>query len=73
MRRLRLGLAILLMGLLALGYFASQKAALSGDAPAYAKRVDIPAVKWLALLGIVTVVGLGLIPDRETNGEAEQA
>ena len=71
MRQLRLGLAILLMGMLTLGYFASQKAALSGEASVYAKQVDVPAVKWLALVGIVAVVGLGFIPERESDREAD--
>lgn len=71
MRRLRLGLAVLLMGLLALGYFASQQAALGGEASAYAKRADTPAVKWLALVGILVVAGLGFVPDREATTEAE--
>lgn len=71
MRRLRLGLAVLLMGLLTLGYFASQQAALGGEAPAYAKRVDTPSVKWLALVAIATVIGLGFVPDRDATTEAE--
>lgn len=71
MRPLRIGLAALLMGILAVGYFLSQSAALSGDAPAYALRVDTPAVKLVALLASLFVLGFAFVPDRDPEPEAE--
>lgn len=69
MRRVRLGISALLMAGLALGYFASQKAALAGEAPAFARSVDTPAVKWASLLALVIVVVFAFVPNREADPE----
>lgn len=71
MKSLRLGLAALLMGVLAVGYFASQKAALASEAPAFAAKVDTPVVKWAALLALLVVVGFAFVPDRDQEAKPE--
>lgn len=71
MKPLRIGLAALLMGLLAVGYFTSQAAAFSGEAPAHALRVDTPALKMGALLALLVVIGLAFVPDREKEPGAD--
>jgi hypothetical protein len=49
---------------LALGYFASQRAALDGQAPAYAAAVDVPAVRLAASVLFLVLVALALIRDK---------
>ncbi|GMV89324.1 MAG: hypothetical protein AMXMBFR81_22550 [Chthonomonas sp.] len=49
---------------LAVGYFASQRAALDGQAPAYAAGVDVPAVRLAATVLFVALVVLALIRNK---------
>ncbi len=69
MTSLRRLLSYIVLSLLTLGYLASQWAALTGVAPDYAARVDIPQVKLLSLLLLVAALVLAFIPDREAENE----
>ncbi len=64
MRLLRDGVAMIGTLALALGYLASQRAALLGEAPAYAASVDVPTVRLAALVLFVAIVALALIRDK---------
>lgn len=65
MRFIRQCLAIITVALLALGYVASVYSSVTGDGAAYAARVDVPAVKFVALLLLVALIIFAIIPDRE--------
>lgn len=67
MRLLRDGVAMIGTLALTFGYFASQRAALEGQAPAYAASVDVPAVRLAASLLCLVLVALALV--REKNEE----
>lgn len=64
MRLLRDGVAMIGTLALALGYLASQRAALLGEAPAHAASVDVPTVRLAALILFVAIVALALIRDK---------
>ena len=65
MRTVRTAFAILVIALLCSGYAASQWAYFHGDAAGYAQRVDVPAVRTLALVILVGAILLAFIRDRE--------
>ncbi|MGV3618802.1 MAG: hypothetical protein ACO1SV_26050 [Fimbriimonas sp.] len=71
MRSIRVGIAAVIMLGLAVGYAASQQAALNGEAPIHALRVDTAAVKWLALAALLVTVGLGFVREKESEGDPE--
>jgi succinate dehydrogenase hydrophobic anchor subunit len=69
MKTLRLGLfavsAILLVG----GYLASTAFVLRGQAADWARRIDQPPVKWLALVLCVAAVVFGFLKDADDGEE----
>lgn len=64
MQTLRWALAVVSFAWLAGGYLASQIAYRLGRAPEYARAVDQPAVKWLALALLAAAVVCALVPDK---------
>lgn len=73
MKTVRSALALVICLLLALGYAASQWAFFHGQAADYAKRVDTPPVRLLALALLIGCVVLTFVParPRDDSGEAE--
>ena len=67
MKSVRTLLSIVVIGLLALGYAASQVAALGGTAAKYAAQIDSPSIQWLALLILLASVALAFVPDKEAD------
>lgn len=63
----RIGLLIAGLGavLLAVGYLASQNAALNGQAPDYASKVDQPPIVMLALVLFLAAVAFLFVPEGE--------
>jgi uncharacterized transporter YbjL len=59
----------IVMGLLVLGYLASQVAALTGTAAEYAARVDQLPVQMLSLFLFLTALGLAVVPDKEESAQ----
>lgn len=64
MRLLRDGVAVIGTLALAIGYFASQRAALDGQAPQYAAALDVPAVRLAASVLFVVLVVLALVGNK---------
>ena len=69
MKQVRRLLSVLVVGLLAFGYLASQYAALNGLAPQYAAFVDTSVFKWASLLVLIAAIVLAFVPDREVDPE----
>ena len=67
MKSLRYLLSIIVLALLAGGYFASQYYYFDGRPQEWAAKVDTPAVAWLALLMLLGAIVLSFVPERETN------
>ncbi len=65
MSTLRYALSTLAVLTLGGGYFASQWAVFSGEAPEYSKKVDSPPVQWLALGLICAAVLLSFMREVE--------
>lgn len=65
MKLLRLALTVASLGLLALGYAASQFYALTGRAAQYSTLIDVAPVRWLALLLFIGAVVLCFVPEPE--------
>lgn len=65
MQTIRRALAVLTFVLLVGGYFLSQAAYRLGRAGEYARAIDQPAVKWLALALVVGAIVCALIPEKE--------
>lgn len=57
MQTIRTALFVMIVGLLSIGYAASQWAWLTADFESYAKKVDVPPVQHLALVALLVVVG----------------
>ena len=68
MNAIRDALAVVISLALIAGYAFSQRAFWTGTASDYAKRVDIPAVSWLALAILAIIVVSAL-----TNGAKEES
>lgn len=67
MNHLRLLLGYMVVTVLAFGYLASQYAYLYGDPAGYAAAIDVPAVKWICFLLLVTALLLAIFPEKETE------
>lgn len=67
MKSLRNLLSIIVVGLLALGYAASQLAALQGSGASYAVKIDSPPIQMLSLAILLGSVLLAFIPDKGAN------
>lgn len=65
MRTLRIALGTLVCLLLCMGYAASQWAFFHGEAATYSARVDTPSIRLLALAILVTLIVLGMIPNKD--------
>lgn len=76
MKTLRLAIATVTLVLMTAGYAASQYAYFNGTASAYASKVDVPAVSYLAFALFLAIVVLGFVPDRSAGdievGDAEE-
>ncbi len=64
MRLLRDGVAMIGTLALSVGYFASQRAALDGQAPAYAAAVDVPSVRMAATVLFLVLVILAVVRNK---------
>jgi hypothetical protein len=62
---LRLVLSVLSLGLLMLGYLASQVAAMQGNALAYAEKVDAAPIRIIALIVLLAAIGSCFLPSEE--------
>lgn len=71
MNSLRDIVAVMGIVVLGAGYFGSQASLFQGRAAEWAKRVDQPAIQWVALAFTVILVVLALTPDR-TNEPSEK-
>lgn len=69
MQTLRRVLAVLTFALLVGGYFLSQAAYRLGKASEYARAIDQPTVKWLALALVAGAVCCAFFPVKE-GGDA---
>lgn len=67
MNSLRYIVAVLSIVGLGAGYFGSQVSFFQGRAADWARRVDQPAVQWLALAFTVVLVVLALWPNRASE------
>lgn len=65
MRTLRIALGTLVCLLLCMGYAASQWAFFHGETATYSTRVDTPSIRLLALAILVTLIVLGMIPNKD--------
>lgn len=65
MSTLRTALTAITLALLALGYAASQAAALQGRAPEYARAVDQRPIHWLALGVLGAALVLALVREKD--------
>ncbi len=68
MKELRAVLSVVVTAALCLGYAASQWAVFSGKAPEYARSIDVPTVKWIALCVLVVCIVFAFVRDNEANG-----
>ncbi len=69
MKNIRMILSVGILAFLVCGYAASQYAVWQGNAVAYAKQIDSPPVKWLALVFLFLCIVLSFIRDPEANGQ----
>ena len=70
MTNLRAALTSLVVALLALGWLRAALASMSGDAAAWAEKVDGPQagpIRLLALVVLLGAVALAFVPDREAR------
>ena len=71
MTKIRAALTSLVVVLLVLGWGKAAYAGITGEAPAWAERVDGPQaapIRMLALIVLVGAVVLAFVPDREPAG-----
>ena len=69
MKLARMVLVLVASLLLGGGFVASQMASLNGDSLAYVQRMDSAPIRYLALLLLVSAVGLSFVPEREEPKE----
>jgi succinate dehydrogenase hydrophobic anchor subunit len=72
MTNLRAAFTSLAVVLLALGWLGAALASMSGEAAAWAEKVDGPQagpIRLLALVVLLGAVALSFVPDRETPGD----
>jgi len=67
MKTVRMALSALTIGLLGLGFIASQLAGLSGNQMKYAEQVDAAPIRMLALVLLLGAVALAFVPEREES------
>lgn len=67
MTNLRAAFTALVVALLALGWCGAAWTGVQGEAPAWAVRMDAPAIRTLALVVFVASLLLALVPERERS------
>lgn len=68
MKGLRTAFGLIVMGMLVLGYAASQSAFFSQTTAEYAAKIDVPQVKWLSLGVVALLVVLAIWEPRADEG-----